>query len=165
MRARAPAFPDCRGLEAGLRYYAASLSPSLRRISCDACTRLRVHGALLTHKLDESFYVFERGFRQNSVAQIEDVPGPAAGLTQNRRRARAQLLLPGEEQDGIEIALHCPLKLQATPRLIEREAPVNSNNLGAGLFHRRQEGGRIRTEIDNGDFRGPQPSHQIGGKG
>src|SRR5260370_38817689 len=141
MRARAPAFPDCRGLEAGLLSFAPAFLLSLRRISCDACGRLRVHGALLTHKLDESFYVFHRRFRQNSVAQIEDVPGPAAGLTQNRRRARAQLLLPGEEQDGIELALHCPLKLQATPRLIEREAPVTSNNLGAGLFHRDQVSG------------------------
>src|SRR5579859_3479515 len=77
-----------------------------------------IYWAQFSNKIHQRANIFHRRFRQDSVTQVKDVPGTAAGLVENGCGARAQLFLPGKEQYWIKIALHRPLKLQAAPSLV-----------------------------------------------
>src|SRR5262249_49570232 len=70
-----------------------------------------------------------------------------------------------KEQHRIQIALYCPLKVQATPCLVQRKTPVYTDHLSAGLFHGRQQRGCIGAEVDDGNVRGLQPPDEVSGGG
>src|SRR5579859_6399586 len=99
-----------------------------------------------SYKMDQRANVFHRRFGQNSVPQIEDVSRAARSLLQHRISALTQLLLAAKEQHRIEIALHRPGKIEAAPRLVQREAPVHADHLRAGLLHRRQQRSAVSAE-------------------
>src|SRR5580700_343216 len=62
-------------------------------------------------------------------------------------------LAPGSKQQyRIEIALHRMIVSDRSPSFIQRNAPVEPNDLGSGLRHGRQKRRAVGTEIDDGNF-------------
>src|ERR1039458_1052055 len=101
----------------------------------------------------KGLHVLYRGFLKNAVAEIEDVARASSSAAQNVFRARLDFFPLGEKQHGIEIALHRALVAEALPSGIERNTPVEADNLGARFLHGRQKRGTISSEIDNGHAR------------
>ena len=65
-----------------------------------------------------------------------------------RTRWRSSELL-GEEQDGVEIALHRNGVAESGPAFIQRHAPIEADHIGSGLAHGRQQGRGIHAEVDD----------------
>ena len=61
---------------------------------------------MLADEIAERLYVVHRSFGKNAVAEIEDVAGASGGLAQNIFGPLFEFFPIGEEQHGIEIALH-----------------------------------------------------------
>ena len=84
------------------------------------------------------------------MAEIEDVAGASGGASQNVLCARLQLRPVGEKKNWIKIALHGAFVIEARPTFVERDAPIESNDVRSSLFHGGQQGGAVGTEINNG---------------
>ena len=93
---------------------------------------------MLADVIAERFYVVHRSFGKNAVAEIEDMAGTSGGLAQNVLGPLLEFFPIGEEQHGIEIALHRAFQTKALPSGVERNAPVQANDFGAGFLHRGQ---------------------------
>src|SRR6185437_4172615 len=76
---------------------------------------------------------------QDAVAEVEDMAGAAGGLVENRADAPANLGEAGEQRDRIEVALHADAVAEAGPRLAKVDAPVQSDDVAAGLAHQLQQ--------------------------
>ena len=72
---------------------------------------------ILLHETRQILHIVDRRFRQDAVAEIEDVAGASSGAAQNVFRARLQFLPVGEQQHGIKIALHGASRDRAGPSL------------------------------------------------
>src|SRR6185437_7235935 len=105
--------------------------------------------------------IFHRGFRQDPVAQIKDVSCSSASVVQNSPRACLDLFPIREQQNRIEIALHCAVVPQQLPSFIERNAPVQSDNISSSFLHLSQQRGRIGSKINNRRARSFQSSNQL----
>ena len=81
---------------------------------------------------------------QDAVAEIEDVAGPALGPAQHVVDPREQPLAGGEEQRGVEVALHRHPVSEPSPALVEGRPPVEADHVAAGLAQERAGGGRCR---------------------
>ena len=82
--------------------------------------------------------VIHRGFRDDAVAQIEDMPRPAIDLVQQPLGLGRNRGLIGAEHDGIKIALHGGAA-QLIPGRFQRRAPVKSQHIDVQLIDRRQQ--------------------------
>src|ERR1043166_7175714 len=86
-------------------------------------------------------------FRQNPVPEIEDVAGPPAGLLQDVLDQSRALGGRGEERRRVEVALDC-FGADASPRAVERDAPVDADHVttrGGEVF---QKGRRAGAEVN-----------------
>src|SRR5271157_236031 len=104
---------------------------------------------VLADVIAERFHVVHRSFWKDAVAQIEDVAGASSGLAQNVFGARLEFLPIGEEQHRIEIALHGAFEAEALPSGVERNAPVEANDVGAGFLHRGEKRRAVGSEVDD----------------
>jgi hypothetical protein len=84
------------------------------------------------------------------MAEIEDVAGASGGEAQNFFSSRLQFLPIREQEDGIEIALHGAAMMEIAPALVERDAPIETDDVSASFIHGGQKRGAICTEINNG---------------
>ena len=77
-------------------------------------------------------------------------PGRPAARLKNFFGARFQFFPVGEEQHGIEISLHGCGVIETLPAFVERDAPVETDDVGSGFFHRGQKRGAVGAEINDG---------------
>jgi len=84
---------------------------------------VRLDRALL-HERGELRQRARVGTGQDSVAEVEDVPGPAAGACQHIERSLLDALPRPQQDGGIEIALDAALVPDRLPAGVERDAPV-----------------------------------------
>ncbi len=82
------------------------------------------------------------------MAEVEDVAGASGGESQNFSRAGFQFLPVGEKQDGIEISLHGTAMVEIAPTFIERDAPIEADDVGSGFIHRGQQRGAVGAKIN-----------------
>src|SRR5215831_17796809 len=100
---------------------------------------------------DKRLHMLDRRLGQNAMAQIKDVPRSPPGALNNISRCRLYLLPGGEKHDRIKIPLNGCLISDFLPSGIERNAPVQADDIGAGLGNFRKQGGRIGSEVDHGN--------------
>ena len=129
---------------------AASGFSASRRPEAEFHSRNPRRGIFL-HETRQILHVVHRGFGQDAVAEIEDVAGAAGGEAQNFFGAGFQFLPVGEEQHGVEIALHGAPVIEARPAFVERDAPVEADDVGSGFAHGGQQRGGVDAEINDGD--------------
>src|SRR5208337_150604 len=108
---------------------------------------------VLADEIAERFHIVHRSFRKNAVAEIEDVAGASAGLAQNVLGPRSKFLPIGEEEHRIEIALHCAFETEASPSLVERNAPVEADDFSATDLHSYHQGRSVGTVVHHGNGR------------
>ncbi len=106
-------------------------------------------GAELAHILHHSLHIFDRRAGNDAVAQIEDVSRTAAGLLEDLAHALAEQISAGEQQDGVEIALHRDRVAESGPALVQGHPPIEADDVGAGFAHGRQQGRGIHAEVDD----------------
>ena len=71
----------------------------------------------------------------------------------------------GEEGDGVEVSLERDGVAEDVPDLVERGAPVEAEDVAAGLAHDGQEGGGFYSKVDDGDAEGLDVADELGGGG
>ena len=86
------------------------------------------------------------------MAEIEDVSQTSGGAVKHILRPLLDGLPVGQQHSGIEIALDGATVSQRGPRLVERDAPIHADNVGAGLAHGGKQGCGISSEVDHWDF-------------
>src|SRR5579864_4822649 len=99
--------------------------------------------------LYQRLHMVDRSLRQDAVPQIENMARTPCGLLQDRFSARAYELVLCEQHTGIEISLNRAAMLQQAPAFVERDAPIQSNDLSACLLHIRKKSGGIGAEVDH----------------
>ena len=55
---------------------------------------------------------------------------------------------------GVEITLHRDRVVEVAPGLVERDSPVESEDVGAGLAHGGEQAGGVDSEVDDGNAEG-----------
>ena len=130
--------------------------PEVRRRARDrrcrgegACGDEELDQRARVHELDEPAEHVGVGRRQHAVAEVEDVPGPAAGSGEHVERARLDALPRAEQQRRVEVALDAALLAGDLPAGVERHAPVEPDHVAAGRRHaREQRRRRSGAEVD-----------------
>ena len=61
-----------------------------------------------------------------------------------------------EEQDGIEIALNGAAMLKIAPTFVERDAPIEADNISFGFIHRGEQRGAVSAKVNDGSAGFPQ---------
>jgi hypothetical protein len=89
--------------------------------------------AELAHILDDSLNVFDWGTGDNAVTKIKDVAGAACGLLEDLADALAKQVFVGEERYGVEVALHGYRMPESGPALVQGNAPIEPDDVGAGF--------------------------------
>ncbi len=77
-------------------------------------------------------------------------PGRPPGLVEDLVDAFADQLRPGKEGDGIEVALDGAAVVETAPCRVERNAPVEAEDVGSGLAHRGEQAGGVDSEVNYG---------------
>ena len=86
------------------------------------------------------------------------MPWPRLKRWPGRRAARSQHVVDpgqeplagGEEQGGVEVALHGDARAQAIPALVQRRTPVQPDHVSACLAQEGQQVEGARAEVDRG---------------
>ena len=115
------------------------------------------------HVARERLDVLHRRGRQDTVTEVEDVSGPAAGAREDLVGRGKHALERPQQQRRVEISLDTAIGADALPRFVQRRAPVGADHVAAGLaqqienragahakMNRRHAGRRDARE----DFRG-----------
>ncbi len=84
--------------------------------------------------IDQSSDILERGAGENPMPEVEDMPRPAARARQDLTRLSLHNFRRCQHHGRVEIALNRNIT-QAIESLIDRNAPVDSDDLSARLFH------------------------------
>ena len=74
--------------------------------------------------------------------------GTAAGAREDRLHPLAEVRGPGQQRGGIEVALHADVGADGGPAGVERHAPVEPDDVAAGLPHERQQRGGPGAEVN-----------------
>ena len=107
-------------------------------------------------------YGLNRGVGDDAVAEVEDVAGSAGGVGEDFGDAGFEDLFGGEEGDGVEISLHGDGVVEGAPGLIEGRAPVEAEDIAAGLAHGGEERCGVDAEVDDGDAEGLDAADEFG---
>src|SRR5262245_11430734 len=114
-----------------------------RRTACFWLSRLE-----LTHDFHDSLHILHRSLRENAVAEVEYVAGTGSGALQKIRHVQLQLR-EGCKQDGwIQIALDRRAVADVHPRLVDVDAPVNSEHIAAGCMQLAEKAGSAGAEVN-----------------
>lgn len=89
------------------------------------------------HRVDEGPGVFDRGFGEHAVAEIEDVAGAAGGLVEDFPGAAADLVGVGQQHRGIEIALDRFIVADGSPGVVQPDPPIDADHGPARLTQQR----------------------------
>src|SRR5271165_2932969 len=136
-----------------LRRY-SGISSSASGVPCaSSSTAVRslmaVHRRVFPDELHYLLHIFDRCIGNNAVAEVEDMSGAAPCLIKDLAYPFADELGPGEQCDGVEIALHRARIIKVTPRRIERNPPVKPEDVRPGLAHRGKQAGGVHAEVDH----------------
>src|SRR5579872_5544873 len=105
----------------------------------------------LVHRRDQQLKVLQRRRWEDSMAQVEDVPRPSRRTPEYVLGALADEL-GGPEQDGrIEVALDPDAGADPLPAFVERNAPVQRNDVGARRRDRLEQDGGVGAEVNPRD--------------
>src|SRR5580658_6271270 len=88
------------------------------------------------------------GVGNDAVAEVEDVAGAAGGEREDLEDAGFEDLFGSEESDRVEVALHGGVVSDGAPAGVERDAPVEADDVGAGLAEGGKEAGGVDAEVD-----------------
>src|ERR1700751_2603870 len=111
-------------------------------------------GCVFADEADHLLDVFDGSVRDDAVAEVEDVSGVAPGLVEDLADALAGQVGGGEERDGVEVALDGAGVVEGAPGAVEWGAPVEAEDVGAGLAHRGEQAGGVDSEVDHGHAQG-----------
>src|SRR6058998_2394782 len=100
------------------------------------------------HRLDQELKILDAGLGQDAVAEIEDVTRSPRGATQDVARTLDHEPGRSEKHGGVEIALRTALESKAAPTLVERNPPVEGDDVRAGVDDRLQQGRGTGAEVD-----------------
>ena len=104
---------------------------------------------LLVHVPRDGLDVFDRRHRQDAVAEIEDVAGPAAGARPGRRRSPARMRSSGASSSvGSRLPWMARSNPMRVPGLVERDPPVGADDVAAGLAQLAENRARADAEMD-----------------
>jgi hypothetical protein len=96
--------------------------------------------AELVHHVNGSSHMFDRGIRQDPVAQIKDMTGPTRSPPQNVFDPAFDFMERREQHHRIEIPLHGHIMADRGPGLIEMNPPIYPQHVTAGLAHLPENG-------------------------
>src|ERR1700704_7053176 len=102
----------------------------------------------LVDGVHQQLQIFERGRRQHSVAEVEDVARPSAGSAKNLAGALAHELGWAQQHGRIEVALNAAVLTETLPADIERHPPVEGDDIWAGRRDRLDQRTGVRPEMD-----------------
>ena len=74
-----------------------------------------------------------------AVAEVEDVAGAVRGGGEDFGDAGFDYFFGGEERDGVEVALDGDGVVEVAPGAIDGRAPVEAEDVAAGLAHEREK--------------------------
>src|SRR5580658_10405186 len=101
----------------------------------------------LVDEFGEAAEMVARRLREHAVAEVEDVSGPAGREREDLPRLAFDDIERREHHPGIEVALDAEVADPA-PRLIERQAPVDADDVRTAACHRLEEMRGRRPEVD-----------------
>src|SRR2546428_829678 len=84
------------------------------------------------HVTRERLHVLDRCRGKDTVAEVEDVAGPAAGAGEDFVGRGEHAVERAEQQRRVEVALNGAVDADAVPRFVERRAPVRPDDVSAG---------------------------------
>src|ERR1700722_465509 len=88
------------------------------------------NGAELAHVLHHALHIFDRGTGNNAVPQIEDMPGPAAGLREYLMHAFSEKIFTDKKREGVEVALTRTRMAEGGPALVQGHPPIETDHVG-----------------------------------
>src|ERR1022692_889682 len=91
-------------------------------------------GGLRMDQLGEPPEVVARRVRKDSVAEVEDVPWPPTRLGEDLVCLTRDHIEGREHHPGVEVALDAAVA-DPPPRLVERQPPVDADDVGAAPCH------------------------------
>src|SRR5947208_16231977 len=104
---------------------------------------------MLLHERGEARQHVRIGGGKDAVAEVEDMPGPAAGARKHVEGARLDSLPRPEQDRGVEIALDAVPLAHRVPASVERAAPVEPGHVAAGARAEAQALlGRTGADVD-----------------
>jgi hypothetical protein len=83
----------------------------------------------------ERLDVLDGSGREDAVAEVEDVPGAPARSLQDVVGGAQQAMARPEEQRRIEVALHRPVRADLLPGDVERQPPVDADDVESAPTH------------------------------
>ena len=87
------------------------------------------------YRVHHGSYVAHWGFRENAVAEVEDVAWPTFHALQDLLDAAADLWRRRKEGHGVEITLDWDVVAHAAPGLVQVYSPVYPEHSAASLSH------------------------------
>ena len=84
-------------------------------------------------------------------------------LSYSKVRALTRVACAATERDLLEIALHGTVGADGAPAFVERDAPVEADDVGAGFAEGGEERGGVDAEVDDGDAEGLDAADEFGG--
>ena len=84
------------------------------------------------HGFDHGDDVIDWGFRQDAMAEIENMAVPAVGAPQNFRHSAFDFSRRCEQRNRIEVALHRDIMTDRCPTFVEVDAPIQADDVAAG---------------------------------
>jgi len=84
-------------------------------------------------ELHQSFEMLERGLRQHAVAEVEDVPRPAARRLDHPASAILYYWPGPEQKRRIEVALDPPVVANRAPGFPQVNPPIDADDITAGF--------------------------------
>src|SRR6185437_14866938 len=101
------------------------------------------------HQIGDELDVFERRLWQDTVPEIEDMTIAHPDLVQDRTHLSLDLITRREEHDRIEVALHRVIVPDPPPALVDIDAPVHTDDIGAGRGEQIENAKGAGAEDDN----------------
>src|SRR6266566_453490 len=103
-----------------------------------------------TDGLDERLQVLERGIGKHAVTQVEHMTRAAACAPEDVARSFDHQLTWAEEERRVEVALDAVGAAQLVPALVERDAPVERNDIRTGRSDQQKQAGGARSRSGTG---------------
>src|ERR1043165_802095 len=99
--------------------------------------------------VDEGNDIFNGRLRQNAVAQIENMARPSGRPLKNLFYFTAQVFATCKQRHWIEVSHHRLIKTDSLPPVVQRDSPINSDNLTAGFADKLQQLARAGAKVND----------------
>ncbi len=102
------------------------------------------------HDVDERLDVVDGSLRNDAVSQVEDVARASGCLVENRARTFGGDFAGSAKQKRVDVALDGVIVTNAFPGIVERNAPIDTDDGTAGITLRFEERGGVGAEVNDG---------------